>query len=168
MATVAVRTLALPPTLSLWEAEIGKDTMLILNPRLVVFGATTFPDVLLIAIDRAARRVAMEWSDLGPHVAFVDVPEQVVTVKLVHEVIDASPDGPRPGESAMLSFVTSPTGSDSGRLRFSAAAVVTSCTHEIVTSGRTIGTRRTAEFVLVSATGASDPISIVAATGGEP
>jgi hypothetical protein len=144
--------------------------MLILNPRLVVFGTTTFPDVLLITIDRAAKRVAMEWGDAGPHIAFVDVPEQVVGVKVVQEIMDGSPDGPRPGESAALSFVTSPTGSDSGRLRFSGTGVVRSCTHEIVASGRNIGARRTIEFVLVSATGASDPISIVAAgaTGGEP
>lgn len=144
--------------------------MLILNPRLVAFGTTTYPDVLLIAIDRAAKRLALEWSDLGPHVAFVDVPERIVTVKLVQEVMDGSPDGPRPGDSATLSFVASPTGSDSARVRFTATAVVRACSHEITTSGRSIGARRTVEFVLVSATGAADPVSISPAgvMGGEP
>lgn len=144
--------------------------MLILNPRQVVFGSTTYADVLIVAIDRGAKRVAVEWSDLGSHVAFADVPEQIVGVKLVQEVVDGSPDGPKPGDSATLSFVASPTGSDSSRLRFSATAVVTSCAHEIVTSGKGIGARRTVEFVLVSATGASDPISVTAAgaSGGEP
>lgn len=131
--------------------------MLILNPRSVSFGATTYPDVLLVAIDRSAKRLALEWSDLGPHVAFADVPEQIITVKLVQEVMDGSPNGPGPGESATLTFVTSPTGSDSAAVRLTATAVVTSCTHEITTGGRNIGARRTVEFVLVSATGAADP-----------
>lgn len=144
--------------------------MLILNPRSIVFGGTRFENVLLVAIDREAKRLALEWTDLGPHVAFADVPEQLVSVKVVQEVMDGAPDGPRPGESGTLSLVASGTGSDSGRLRLSATAVVKACTHEIVTSGRGLGARRTVEFVLVSSTGATDPISVVAAGlfGGEP
>lgn len=144
--------------------------MLILNPRLVTFGSTTFRDVLALSVDREAKRLALEWSDLGPHATFADVPEQAITAKLVQEITDGSPDGPKPGDSATLSFVSSPTGADGARVRWQATAVVTSSTHEIVTSGRTIGARRTVHFVLLSSTGAADPISVVAAgpSGGEP
>lgn len=144
--------------------------MLILNPRLVTFGTAPFRDVLALTIDREAKRLALEWSDLGPHATFADVPEQVAHVKLVQEVTDGSPDGPKPGDSATLSFVSSPTGADGDRTRWQSAAVVKSCTHDITTSGRSIGARRTVEFVLVSSNGSTDPISTtpVGPSGGEP
>jgi hypothetical protein len=144
--------------------------MLILNPRLVVLGATKFHDVLAVSVEREAKRLVTQWSDFGPHVVFADVPEQIVRVRVVQEVMDGAPDGPRPGDTGVLSFVMSPTGLDSLRKRWSAMAVVTACTHENVTNGRGIGARRTVECVLVSINGASDPVSVVpvAGMGGEP
>ena len=60
--------------------------MLILNPRHVRFGPDLWPDVSLVAIEREAARLALEWSDLGPHPVFADAPEQQLTIRIVQEV----------------------------------------------------------------------------------
>lgn len=141
--------------------------MLILNPRQVTLGGTTLRDVLAISIEREARRLITDFTDLGPHVAFADVPEQIVRATITQELMDVSPDGPKPGESLALSFISSPTGSDSGRTRWNATGVVTKCAHEIVSGGRSIGARRTIELVLISTNGAADPVAITSNIGGE-
>lgn len=139
--------------------------MLILNPRLVTLGDSSLRDVAGISIEREAKRLVTEFTDAGPHVAFADVPEQIVRATITQDLMDGVPDGPRPGESLALSFVSSPTGSDSARMRWSATGVVTECSHEIVASGRNVGARRTIEMVLVSSNGSADPV--VVATAGE-
>lgn len=143
--------------------------MLILNPRLVTLGASTLRDVRAISISREAKRLTTEFTDAGPHVAFADVPEQIVRATITQDLMDGAPDGPRPGESLLLSFVSSPTGSDSGRLRWSATGVVTESSHDIVTGGREIGARRTIEMLLVSSNGSTDPVAVAPAgdIGGE-
>lgn len=144
--------------------------MLILNPRLVTLGAMTLRDVQAITIEREAKRLVTEFTDAGPHVALADVPEQIVRASITQDLMDGSFDGPRPGESLALSFVSSPTGSDGARMRWSASAVVVKCVHEIVTGGRGVGARRTIELVLVSSNGSADPVGVAPAgdMGGEP
>ncbi len=144
--------------------------MLILNPRLVTLGGSTLRDVQAISIEREAKRLVTEFTDAGTHVAFADVPEQIVRATITQDLMDGAPDGPRPGDSLAMSFVSSPTGSDSGRLRWSASGVVTQCSHEIITGGRGVGARRTIELVLVSSNGSADPVTVAPAgdIGGEP
>lgn len=144
--------------------------MLILNPRIVTLGGATLRDVQAISIEREAKRLVTEFTDAGPHVAFADVPEQIVRATITQDLMDGTPDGPRPGDSLALSFVSSPTGSDSTRVRWSASGVVTKCSHEIVTGGRGVGARRTVDVVLVSSNGTADPVTVAPAgdIGGEP
>ncbi len=144
--------------------------MLILNPRSVVLGSARLGDVVSVAIERRAARLAVEWTDLGPHAAFADVPEQRVDVRIVQEVGEGAPDGPSPGQSVTLSLVTSPAGGDSARQRLSASGVVTGCRYEVVQTALGERTRRTIDVVLVSPDGAADPVSIgpPGITGGEP
>lgn len=144
--------------------------MLILNPRLVMLGGSSLRDVAAISIEREAKRMVTEFTDAGPHVAFVDVPEQIVRATITQDLMDGAPNGPRPGESLSVSFVSSPTGSDSARVRWSATGVVTECSHEIVTGGRGVGAKRTIELMLVSSNGSADPVVVAPAgeSGGEP
>jgi len=135
--------------------------MLSINPTRVKFGEREWGDVSLIAIDRSAVRLALEWSDLGPHAAFADCPEQRVDVKVVRAVNDADVDSPRPGESATVAFLASPRGTDAGRVRVSFTGVVVAVRHEVGARGAT----RTVQLVAVSVDGAADPITISEAGG---
>jgi len=135
--------------------------MLAINPARVTFGAQGWPDVALIAIDRSATRLTPEWTDHGPHIAFVDAPEQRVDVKIVRAVT-GDLDSPRPGQSAPVSFFASPAGTDAGRVRVSFTGVVVGVRHEISAKGAT----RTVQLLAVSPDGAADPVTITDA-GGE-
>lgn len=131
--------------------------MLLLNPRMVRFGAEMWQDVSAVVIDRSAARQVVEWSDDGPHVVLADVPEQKVTVRVVQDVASDDVDAPTPGEQGELRFYTSPTAAEGGRRRVSTEAVVLSVTHELSLKK---GAVRTVTLVAVSADGATDPISI--------
>lgn len=134
--------------------------MLLLTPRVVRFGEATWEDVSAVVVDRAARRKVVEWSDLGPHVALADVPEQEVTVRVVQSLTRDAPDGPRPGDAGELSFDTSPAGTDAARRRVRAQAVVLDVRHELSVKG---GATRTVTLVAVSPDGATDPVAVEAA-----
>ncbi len=130
--------------------------MLALNPAHVKFGDQDWPDVSLIAIDRAAVRLAAEWTDLGPHPAFADCPEQRVDVKIVRAVTGGDLDAPRPGDAAPVSFFASPRATDAGRKRVSFTGVVVAVRHEVNARGAT----RTVQLVALSADGVADPVTI--------
>jgi hypothetical protein len=130
--------------------------MLILNPRRVTFAGTQWNDVTLVAIDRAATRLAVGYSDNGPHPTFADAPEQRTTVRVV---MDASSGlvAPRPGDAGTLSLTTSPTASDAAAQTLTASCVVTRVSHEL---GLKHTPTRTIEFIALSTNGAADPITI--------
>lgn len=134
--------------------------MLLLTPRAVRFGEATWEDVSAVVVDRASRRSVVEWSDLGPHAVLADVPEQEVTVRVVQSLTRDAPDAPRPGDAGQLSFDTSPAGTDTGRRRVSAQAVVLGVRHELSVKG---GATRTVTLVAVSPDGAADPVIVEAA-----
>lgn len=138
--------------------------MLILNPRLVKFGPSVWSDVTLIAIDRDASRLALEWSDLGPHPVFADAPEQRLTIRVVQEIARDDLDTPRPGDQATLVFYTSPTGADARRRKVTVTAVVTGVSHEL---SLTRGTQRRTTLTALSPTGAADPVIIADASLSE-
>lgn len=138
--------------------------MLILNPRLVKFGSAPWDNVLLIAVDRAANREAVEWSDFGPHVVFADVPEQRIKVTVIRDVSSDDVDAPRPGETNTLTFFTSPTASDGLRMKIAMQAVVMRVHHEISLRK---GAVRTIELTPVSPDGETDPIVFTQAQNGE-
>jgi hypothetical protein len=138
--------------------------MLILNPRRVIFADQPWEQVTLVAIDRRAQRLALEWSDAGPHAVFADVPEQRVDLRVVMDVERDDIGGPAPGQLGELTLVTSPTASDARRRRLTVSAVVTAVSHEVSLRK---GAVRTVELVAVSAGGADDPIAITEA-GAQP
>jgi hypothetical protein len=134
--------------------------VLILNPREVTFSGAAWPNVTVVAIDRKATRLAVSWSDNGPHPTFADAPEQDATVRVVMDVEREDIDGPRPGERGTLGFVTSPTASDASRRRVAVTCVVTGVAHELSFER---GSVRTVNLIALSTNGAADPISIIEA-----
>jgi len=138
--------------------------MLVLNPREVRFDSETLEDVTSVTIDRRAARSVVEWSDLGAHAVFADVPEQRVEIRIVQELARGDLGGLAPGDAGVLRFHTAPTGGHAGRRRVEATVVVTGVGHEL---SRRRGAVRTIACVAVSADGASDPVSIEDAEGGE-
>lgn len=138
--------------------------MLTINPKTVTFAGVTWDNVTLIAVDRAAHKTVLEWSDLGAYPILSDVPEQKVTLKVVQSVLRDDIGVPRPGESGELVFRTAPVDSDGSRRRVSCQAVVLSARHEI---SEAKGAVRTIELAAISSDGAADPISITDAGGEE-
>ena len=136
--------------------------MLLLNPRSVVFAGAVWEDVSAIVIDRAAARVIKEWSDLGPHVVLADVPEQVVTVRVVQQVARDDVGAPLPGDSGGLVFHTAPAGGDTPRKKVSAQCVIADVTHELSLKN---GAVRTVKLVAVSTDGSADPVTVEDAEG---
>src|SRR4051812_22202598 len=105
--------------------------MLLLNPRLVTFANTRWDDIALIAIDRSPHKEVVDWSDLGPHAVFADIPEQRIEIKVLQELARDDITVPHPGDSGELSFHTSPTSSDAGRRKISTQAVILRVEHEL-------------------------------------
>jgi len=132
--------------------------MLVLNPRRVTFGAATWGNVSSVSIGRTSSKLLAEWSDAGPHVVLVDAPEQLVTVRVVQEMLADDMDTPRPGEAGELAFTTGQNSSDAATREVTIdQAVVRSVSYETST-GR--GSRRSIELIAVSSDGATDPVNV--------
>jgi len=134
--------------------------VLVLNPEKVSFAGQVWEAVESIAIDRLVHRLVQEWSDLGPHVVFCDVPEQRVRLVLVQKLDEGSIESPKPGDAGTLSFEAARSGSDAGRVVVSGDMVVGEVRHEVTRKG---GVRSVVMWA-VSSDGASDPISVGGAT----
>lgn len=137
--------------------------MLILSPQLVRFDSQEWTDVSLIAIDRVAAREAIEWSDLGPHPMFADVPEQRTTIRLVRRLDRGDLSAPAPGQLGALSFEVSPAATEAGKRIHTAQCVVLSVRHELSTGPKGPSAMQTIELVALSSDGAADPVAIVEA-----
>jgi hypothetical protein len=135
--------------------------MLILNPRQATFAGAPWPNTTLVAIDRRSTRLALAWSDNGPHPTFADAPEQQTLIQVVMDVEREDLDAPRPGDQGTLTFVTSPTASDASRRRLTTTAVITNVTHELSLKR---GSIRTISLIALSPDGSDDPITISDAT----
>ncbi|MBX3359693.1 MAG: hypothetical protein KF745_14835 [Phycisphaeraceae bacterium] len=133
--------------------------MIILNPSSVTFAGRTLADTDAVLLDRTATRLAEEWSDSGPYCVLADVPEQRVQIRIVRRILRDDLAPPIPGEQGALSLVTSPNASDASRRRLAATAVVTAVSHQVSAKAAT----QTITLLVLSATGAADPVSISAA-----
>ena len=131
--------------------------MLVLNPSEVVFASEVWRSVRSVSVDRVAEEVIAERGEGGAEVVFADVPSVRVNVRVVREMNESDPGGPRPGQSAVLLFVTSLGASGAEKKTISMQAVVTGVRHEVNARGAT----RVVEFVALSADGHSDPVSVV-------
>jgi len=131
--------------------------MIWLNPRRVTIAGEELSHVSVVTVDRKADRVVVEYSDVGPHVAFADVPEQRVTITLVRTLVNEGASGAlRPGDKGALTFRTSPSASDAQTREISAEVVITAVEHEVSAKK---GAMQTLACVAISPDGASDPIS---------
>lgn len=130
--------------------------MIYLNPASVKLGTFDLTNVFSIALDREARRLIEEWTDLGPFENFADVPEQRVSVWIARRILATETSGPKPGESHALSFRAA-DGADASSVRsVSMTVVVTAVEHTLSSSGR--ATQRI-RGVAVSTTGSGDPVT---------
>jgi len=138
--------------------------VLIITPAAVRFDTLTLDDVTLIAIERTAERAIVEWSDLGPHPTFADVPEQRITVKVASRVSRGDLAAPTPGQQGELSFVVSPQGTGAAAKRHAAQCVVVAVKYEIVhaagSAAKGPSAVRVIELVAVSSSGAADPFVV--------
>jgi hypothetical protein len=150
--------------------------MLFLQPREVLLSGAVLSDVSMVVVDRIGMRVAKDWDDTGPFVRFVDVVDRQVTVRVVQQINRGGLVAPDLGSNVVLTFATSPTGSDVGRKRFAVNGVVTGVTHEIgrPTGGSkfggagvalAVGATRTITIVATSSDGATDPVTMLDAGG---
>ncbi len=129
--------------------------MLVLSPT-VTFGAFTFADIANAAISRTPSRTVTEFGDLGPHVAFADVPEYQTTLRLVGRVHKDDLAVPTPGQQATLKLVTSAEGSDRPRKQLSATCTLLSVRYDL---SEHKGCMRTLDFVAIS-DGQADPFTL--------
>ena len=130
--------------------------MIWLNPRRVTIGGAELGHVSLVSVDRTSDRVVVEYSDVGPQVAFVDVPERRVTIRIERAVVSDGDAPVRPGDASALSFRTAPSASGAGAREVSASVVVTSVDHEF---GVRKGAVQRIQCVAVSPDGVSDPVT---------
>ena len=132
--------------------------MLWLNPTAVSLFGAALGGVSSVAVDRFATRTAEERGDLGPHVVFVDAPEQRVTVRVRRRVDEASAgavSGVVVGSMGELSFrVAASIGDRKGRV-VRATVVVRGVDHEF---SERDGFVQTISMTAVSSDGAADPI----------
>ncbi len=141
--------------------------MLWLNPELVTLALAGAPSLTLdgvrsISINRSAARLALEFTDLGPHVGFADAPEQRVDIVIERNVSPetAAPSAAlAPGALGALSFRAAAANSDRAGRLISAQAVVTRVRHD---HSRSLGWLQTIALVAISDDGASDPILVSA------
>lgn len=142
--------------------------MLVLNPSLVKFGATSWADVTSVQIDRSADKVVVERGDFGPHITLADVPEQRIAVRVTRELLRDDISTPKPSQQAELVLYTSPSASDGLRRRVRVTCVVTGVLHEFVgvRGARQRGAVQIISLIGVSSDGAIDPIVIEDATDG--
>jgi hypothetical protein len=135
--------------------------MLMLSPRVVKFGAVVVERVVAVAFDRAAAKSVVEWGDGGPHVVFADVPEQRVTVTVRQVLTREDAADLVPGTSGTLVVYAGPTGAEGGRRKISGTAVLMASESDVRGGeGVEVSAGRTLRFVMVSADGAADPITV--------
>lgn len=136
--------------------------MLITTPTSVRFDTLTLDDVVMIAIERAAERAVVEWSDLGPHPTFADVPEQRITVKVSRRMARGDLAAPTPGQLGELSFVVSPAGTVAAAKKHAAQCVVLVVKYDLVSGA---GSKQPSavqilELVAVSSSGSAEPFVV--------
>ncbi len=136
--------------------------MVFLNPDIVTLGALRLTNVAFVAIDRQARRTALEYSDLGPYAAFVDVPEQRITLRIVRRITESETSALKPGDKVVFSVRVAPGASAAQALRIECQVVITSI--DAALSNRAGATQRISA-VAVSTDGAADPIVITSVFG---
>ena len=137
--------------------------MILLNPDIVTLtidaASILLTDVSAVAIDRAAASFILDHTDLGPHPAFADAPEQRTSVRIERAVSDS--DDPAllqlaPGAQAQLALRAARSRSDAGAITLEATIVIESIRHQF-DPGK--GAHQSIRAVAISAD-AADPVTI--------
>lgn len=142
--------------------------MLFVQPREVMFGSQKWEDVTAVTVDRVATRVVREWDDTGPHLRFADVPDRMVTVRVVQHLGRGDMGAPTLGTESTLTFVTAPTAGDVGRRRVTVTGVITRVTHAVRqggsgrfgSGGPGVSATRTIMLVATSVNGSVEPVVV--------
>ena len=135
--------------------------MLIPTPAHVRFDTLTLDDVTLIAIERSADRAIVDWSDLGPHPTFADVPEQRITVKVSRRVHRGDLAALFPGQMGELSFVVSPQGTAAAARKHAAQCVVLAVKYDLLrAAAKEPSAIQTIELVAISSSGSAEPFVV--------
>jgi hypothetical protein len=129
--------------------------MLLLAPEIVRFESHAWDDVASLAIDRAAKRIIEEHSDLGPFATFADVPEQSITIRVQRRITADDLDDPPLGEAGELTFSIGPPAAALARKRITVSCVLTSIRSDLPSAKPAT---RTLTF-LATSDGATDPIT---------
>ncbi|TVQ34450.1 MAG: hypothetical protein EA376_00135 [Phycisphaeraceae bacterium] len=111
--------------------------------------------VELIAADRRAGRLVVEYTDRGPHAGFADVTEQRTSVRIVRRPDETAPPGL--GTAATLRFRTARASGDAGGALVSIVVVVAGVEHQFDVRR---GGRQVLTCIAVSEDGALDPVTI--------
>jgi len=130
--------------------------MLILNPDIVKFDGERLEGVLAVALDRRPAKEVVEHDDLGPHATFADVPEQRVELNVRQELRRGDLSLMAPGNEGLLELWTAPGASEAGRRKLSATVVCLRIEHDLSKKAPA----RTIRFIAISASSATDPITI--------
>ncbi len=130
--------------------------MLILNPQQVTFDGVDWREVESIAVDRLGHRLVQEWSDEGPWMVFVDVPEQRLRVVLRQRVDEGALSSPTPGDAGLLRFEAARSSSDAGRVSVEMEATIGEVRHDLTRNGGV----RSMVLWAVSVDGATDPVTV--------
>lgn len=130
--------------------------MLWLNPDHVTLGAFELDHVESLIVDRAPHKSALEWSDIGPHLAFADVPEQRIDIRLTRRLTESTSIDLVPGDQVTLVARRAPSASATGIVRLSASVVILSISYALRRQG---GATQTIHAIAISSDGAVDPIN---------
>lgn len=138
--------------------------MLIISPDVVRFESHVWDDCTLITVDRSARKLVEDFSDLGPYPQFVDVPERAVHVRIIRRVNADETDDPTISSSGVLRFYLNTPGADVRRKRVEISCVLTSIRYEAPAAAHTQHATviKTLTFAAFHAE-AQDPVIISAA-----
>lgn len=131
--------------------------MIWLSPQQVSLGSIVLDHVTMLSIDRSPHKTALQWTDLGPHLGFADVPEQRVDVRIEREIIESESVDLKPGDEVTLIARRAPGASAAGVVQISATVVILSIDH---TLSKSRGARQRIHAIAISAGGLSDPITV--------
>jgi hypothetical protein len=137
--------------------------MIYLSPRRVTLGSNELTHVSRVTIDRTADLLAVEHSDVGPHVEFVDVPEQRVSLQIVRTIVEDEAGTIKPGQQHVLSLRSAPSAASPAAREVTANVVVTGIEHDFTAKH---GLQQTIAAIALAGAGGVDPITEAIVAGG--
>lgn len=136
--------------------------MIWLNPTNVSLDTVTLEEVRAVAVDQKHDKLIAEYTDNGPHPAFVDVPERRAVIKLRRRILGNENLPIAVGDQRTFQMRTAPSGTSAPGVVLTASVVITAIGYKLE---RHDGAEQTIDLIAVSSDGAADPVSVVADGG---